>query len=130
MLYAHSIIVTQGTKVFFEWDLGTIGRAINLKLRFEVFNNFSRQKWQEYPAYLINIPLPLPLAEGWDLHKGDTLVLYPNSVRVLTLPRDIAKGTFDDVCLVLLYKDASSKFSSAGHIDFLKDRFEMVLHGV
>lgn len=32
--------------------------------------------------------------------------------------------------LVLLSKNATSQFSSAPDIDFLKDRFEMILHGV
>ena len=72
------------------------------------------------------------------MHKQDQVVPIvrapqPRIRWAPTLPshsRDIPRSTFEDVCLVLLYKDASSKLSSTGHIDFLKDRFEMVLHGV
>ena len=46
------------------------------------------------------------------------------------MPRGIQRSTCLEVWLVLLCKDTPSKLSSTGHIDFLKDRFEMVLHRV
>jgi hypothetical protein len=44
--------------------------------------------------------------------------------------RCIDRHASQEVRLILLCKDASSQFSTTADIDFLKDRFEMILNGV